>query len=130
MQRVVAFRPPYESDAGSSVPLKADDLRHKAPPKTVMAWVIGNASESAHFILQGAGKGAINAVSVGGLFSFAANATDAWFKPNPAAIAAHRQQWQEGAAKAAGIRTYPIIGERSFSSAGRCCSGLPSAASR
>ena len=62
-----------------------------------MAWVIGNASESAHFILQGAGKGAINAVSVGGLFSFGANATDAWFKPNPAAIAAHRQQWQEGA---------------------------------
>jgi hypothetical protein len=95
---------------GSIVAVAGASLASSLPEKTVMAWLIGNATECHEWILNGAAKGAINAVSRPGLFSLAANKTDAWFRPNPGEIAHHRSLWQEGAAKAAGIRTFPMIG--------------------
>ena len=53
---------------------------YAAPParKTVLAWIAGDTNESAEFVLRGSGKGAVNAVSVGGLFNSASNATNVW----------------------------------------------------
>ena len=85
-----------------------------APPvrKTVLAWIAGNSSESAEFVLRGNGKGAVNAVSVGGLFSSAANATDVWLTVNQPAIDAHAKTWKSAEAQALGIRTYPSMNLR------------------
>ena len=74
-----------------------------------MAWVAGDANESAEFILQGEGRGAINAVSVGGLFGMVDNETDVWLTVDAATVAAHRRTWQGAATKAAGIRTFPSL---------------------
>jgi hypothetical protein len=74
-----------------------------------MAWIAGDTNESKDFILRGAGKGAVNAVSCGGLWNLAANQTDAWLTISQPTIDAHRATWQEGDAKAAGIRTFPSM---------------------
>lgn len=94
------------SSAQKKTMAKTDD---DPAPRTVMVWIAGNSSLAADFILTGAGKGAVNAVSVGGLFGLEDNATDVWLTVDEANVAAHRKTWQEGAAKAAGIRTFPSI---------------------
>ena len=78
--------------------------------KTVMAWIEGNLSEVSHFVLHGAGKGAVNAVSHTSLFTLAANATAASLSINTVALAEHKVMWQQGTAKQLGIRTHPCIG--------------------
>eukprot|EP01051_Picozoa_sp_SAG22_P007016 SAG22_NODE_479_length_9968_cov_43.841524_1_plen_683_part_00 len=93
------------SDLPPQPPFKTDD----APTRTVMAWIAGDTNKSKDFILRGAGKGAVNAVSCGGLWNLAANKTDAWLTISQPAIDAHRTTWQEGDAKAAGIRTFPSM---------------------
>ena len=82
---------------------------NQLPQKTVLAWIEGNQSAIAEFILRGKGKGAVNAVSAA-IFQLQANATDAQFVADPAALAEHKRLWQEGTAKQLGIRTYPMIG--------------------
>ena len=49
-----------------------------APPqKTVMAWIEGNFTQVADFVLRGEGRGAVNAVSHTSVFRLHANATAA-----------------------------------------------------
>jgi hypothetical protein len=103
----------YITGSATTRALKTDDFKLKVQPggptRTVMAWVASNSTESAHFILNGEGKGAVNAVSVGGLFGLADNQTDVWLMVDQAAVAAHHRTWQEGDAAAAGIRTLPSL---------------------
>ena len=80
--------------------------------KTVLAWIAGNSNESAEFVLRGSGRGAVNAVSVGGLFSSAANATNVWLTVNQPAIDAHAATWKSAEAHSLGIRTYPSMNLR------------------
>ena len=77
--------------------------------RTVMAWIAGNSTTSLRFILHGAAKGTVNAISTGGMFGFATNKTDAWLTVDAQAVAAHRRVWQQGEPKAAGLRTYPSM---------------------
>jgi hypothetical protein len=85
-------------------------LQLPPPQRTVMAWIEGNNTEVAHFIMQGLGKGAVNAVSSGSVFGLAANSSSAVLTVNQAGLQEHRRIWQAGAAKQAGIRTFPVIG--------------------
>lgn len=77
-------------------------LSTKQASKTVLAWIAGPTNESVEFVLRGNGKGAVNAVSVGGLFSSAANATDVWLTVNQPAIDAHAAAWKSAEAAALG----------------------------
>ena len=100
--------------AAHSATLLASTAADDPPPptqnnRTVMAWIAGNSTTSLRFILHGAAKGTVNAISAGGMFGFATNKTDAWLTIDPQAVAAHRHIWQQGEAKAAGLRTYPSM---------------------
>ena len=100
--------------AHSALASTAADPADPPPPttptnRTVMAWIAGNSTTSLRFILHGAAKGTVNAVSAGGMFGFATNKTDAWLTVDAQAVAAHRRVWQQGEAKAAGLRTYPSM---------------------
>ena len=55
--------------------------------KTVLAWIGGNMSAIAEFVLHGEGEGAVNAVSHTSVFRIQANATDAQFTTDPVALA-------------------------------------------
>ena len=83
---------------------------HGKGDKTVMAWIEGDMTEVADFVLRGAGKGAVNAVSHTSVFRLHANATAAQLTVDDAALEQHRQHWQQGTAKTLGIRTYPCVG--------------------
>eukprot|EP01052_Picozoa_sp_SAG31_P012708 SAG31_NODE_748_length_12390_cov_6.306484_12_plen_289_part_00 len=91
------------------VPLQACTFQAGAD-RTVMAWIEGNMTDVADFVLRGAGKGAVNAVSHTSVFRLHANATAARLVVDANGLEEHRQHWQQGAAKSLGIRTYPCIG--------------------
>eukprot|EP00729_Bicosta_minor_P019552 gene19552-22776_t len=81
--------------------------------RTVMAWVEGNWSDVARFVLEGDGKGAVNAISVEGMWTLSippSTPRTPRLVVNQDKVAEHRHIWQGGLAKARGIRTYPIIG--------------------
>ena len=75
--------------------------------RTVMAWIAGNSTTSLRFILHGAAKGTVNAVSAGGMFGFATNKTDAWLTVDAQAVAAHRRVWQQGEPRPRGCARTP-----------------------
>ena len=90
--------------------LKTDDgddvTETGASRKTVMAWLTGcgaNWTDCADFILRGPAKGAVNAVSAGGLIEL--NSTD-WtlHAADSETIANWKRVWGSG------IRTFPVIG--------------------
>ena len=71
--------------------------------KTVMAWIEGNFTDVADFVLYGPAKGAVNAVSHTSVFRLHANSTAAEFVVDSAALAKHKRMWQQGTAKQLGI---------------------------
>jgi hypothetical protein len=75
---------------------------------TVLAWVEGNWTEVADFVISGNAKGAVNAISAGGMWGV--SHLNGSLTINQAAVEEHRKIWQSTAAKAAGIRTFPVIG--------------------
>ena len=91
-------------------PTHPEDEAAPAPPRTVMAWIEGDMEAVADFVLRGAGKGAVNAVSHTSVFRLTANTTSAELIVNQPALANHSRTWQQGTAKQLGIRTYPCIG--------------------
>ena len=89
------------------------DAQRTPAQRTVMSWVEEAPpwNQTSHFILRGAAKGAVNAVSVGlgwgfkrapnGSFSFVSDAvTRKQFQ----------EAWQGTDAKAVGLRVYPVMG--------------------
>jgi hypothetical protein len=95
------------TSVGLLLPLRAAAAPRK---RTVMAWIEGNNTEVAQFVLRGAGKGAVNAVSSGSVFGVSASSTRAVLTVNSVGLEEHRRIWQTGLAKQMGIRTYPVIG--------------------
>ena len=75
---------------------------------TVLAWIEGNWTEVANFILHGNAKGAVNAISAGGMWGV--SSIDGSLVVNEQRVQDHRNIWQSKEAKEAGIRTYPVIG--------------------
>ena len=79
-----------------------------AADKTVLAWVEGNWSEVAEFVLGGSAKGAVNAVSAGGMWGV--SPVDGSLTIDAAKEDEHRRVWQSARARDAGLRTYPVVG--------------------
>ena len=79
-----------------------------APNRTVLAWVEGNWTEVADFVLDGSAKGAVNAVSAGGMWGV--SSLDGSLTVDLAKQEEHRRIWQSARARSAGLRTYPVVG--------------------
>ena len=90
--------------------VKTDDSHATAPPegrRTVMAWLAScgeNWTVCADFVLRGPAKGAVNAISAGGLVEM--NQSDWTLRAgDSASIASYKRVWQ-----VPGMRHYPILG--------------------
>ena len=76
--------------------------------KTVLAWVEGNWTEVADFVISGSAKGAVNAISAGGMWGV--SSINGSLTVNQARVEEHKKIWQGEKAKLAKLRTYPVIG--------------------
>ena len=76
--------------------------------KTVLAWIEGNWTEVADFVISGTAKGAVNAISASGMWGV--SSMNGSLTVNQARVEEHKKIWQGKIAKQAGIRTYPVIG--------------------
>ena len=70
----------------------------------------GNWTDVARYVMEGDARGAVNAISVEGMWTLNTTAGVAKLVVNHDKVALHKRIWQGSLAKARGIRTYPIIG--------------------
>ena len=90
--------PPHPSATTPTYHAAAAQTAAAAAParqRTVMAWIEGDMEAVADFVLRGAGKGAVNAVSHTSVFRLTANATSAELIVNQPALANHSRTWQQ-----------------------------------